>query len=588
MSWLANSIRNKILALFGVGLVFVIASTLYGFGAARSGLDSVERINRTLVEQTSEVRVIETDFKVQVQEWKDVLLRGYDPQLLDKYWNAFVAEESDVRAHARNLEKAVRNAKAKALIGQFIAAHEEMGGKYRQGLEAFKAAGFDPKAGDAAVRGIDRAPAQLLEEAAKLLQADATRTLAEAEAAARHNLNVSLAVIAIFAALAVAFSGWLLVRMVVRPLDDAARVADVVAGGDLTVEITSRSRDEAGRLLAALGRMRDGLVEAVAAIRQAAENVGAGTRQIAAGNAELSSRTEEQATSLEETASSMEELTTTVKQNAENARQANQFAIGASDVAGQGGKVMGEVIETMGGISEAARKIADIIGVIDGIAFQTNILALNAAVEAARAGEQGRGFAVVASEVRSLAQRSAAAAKEIKGLIQNSVDRVDGGTKLVEGAGQTMQEIVSSVKRVTDIVSEISAASQEQLSGIEQVGNAVTQMDRVVQQNTAIVEESAAAAENMAAQADQLVGTVARFRLGAAGERMAAQRTAKSFAAAPGVARAETPPAPKLERRKAPAEPQAVLPHREAPAAEPKPHSVPKSRGNGEGDWKEF
>jgi len=588
MNWLANSIRNKILALFGVGLVFVVASALYGFGAARGGLDSVERINRTLIAQSAEVQEIETDFKVQVQEWKDVLLRGYDPNLLDKYWAAFVNEEQDVRAHARELEKKISNAKAKALLGQFVAAHDDMGAKYRAGLEAFKAAGFDPKAGDAAVRGIDRAPAQMLEEAAKLIREDAVRTLAATEAGARRNLNVSLAIIAVLAVLAVAFCGWLLVRMVVRPLVEAARVADVVARGDLTVEIGSRSRDEAGRLLAALGRMRDGLVEAVAAIHQAAENVGSGSRQIAAGNAELSSRTEEQASSLEETASSMEELTTTVKQNADNARQANQLAIGASEVAGQGGRVMGEVISTMGGISDASRKIADIIGVIDGIAFQTNILALNAAVEAARAGEQGRGFAVVASEVRSLAQRSAAAAKEIKALIQTSVDRVDGGTKLVEGAGKTMEEIVSSVKRVTDIVSEISAASQEQLSGIEQVGNAVTQMDRVVQQNAAIVEESAAAAENMAAQAEQLVGTVSRFRLGAAGERIAARRVAQPAGAAPTATRIETAPAPRIERRQAPKDAHAALPPKEAPAAEPKPRAVPKSRGNGEGDWKEF
>ncbi|WP_043114999.1 methyl-accepting chemotaxis protein, partial [Solimonas soli] len=236
-------------------------------------------------------------------------------------------------------------------------------------------------------------------------------------------------------------------------------------------------------------------------------------REIAAGNSDLSSRTEQQAASLEETASSMEELTSTVKQNAENARQANQLAIGASDVAVKGGAVVAEVVTTMASISEASKKIADIIGVIDGIAFQTNILALNAAVEAARAGEQGRGFAVVASEVRNLAQRSASAAKEIKALIVDSSDRVGTGAKLVEQAGRTMDEIVGSVKRVTDIMGEITAASQEQSQGIEQVNQTITQMDEVTQQNAALVEEASASARSLEEQASGLAASVARFRL---------------------------------------------------------------------------
>ena len=292
----------------------------------------------------------------------------------------------------------------------------------------------------------------------------------------------------------------------------AAAVALAVAGGNLTTQIQLKPGDT-DSLMAQLDAMQRGLADTVASVRRGSENVVTASREIASGNADLSQRTEEQASSLEETASSMEELTSTVKQNAENARQANQLAVGASDVAVRGGEVVKQVVGTMNGISDSSKKIADIIGVIDGIAFQTNILALNAAVEAARAGEQGRGFAVVATEVRNLAQRSAAAAKEIKGLITDSVTRVDAGTQLVDEAGRTMDEIVSSVKRVTDIVAEISAASQEQSSGIEQVNQAITQMDEVTQQNAALVEEAAAAAESMQEQAQNLTQAVSVFKL---------------------------------------------------------------------------
>jgi methyl-accepting chemotaxis protein-1 (serine sensor receptor) len=583
MNWIANSIRNKILAVFALGLVVVIGSALYGFSSARHGLAELERVNKTLVAHADEVQDLETDFKEQVQEWKNVLLRGFDAKLLERYWNAFVKKEESVRNGAKRLSQVAQHSEAKDLLGKFVAAHEEMGQRYRQGLETFKGAEFDPKKGDASVRGIDRVPAELLEKSAKLIRDEAARTLTEAQTGAQRRLDMSLAIIAAFSAVAIVLCGWLLVTIVVRPLVEAARVADMVAGGDLTVRIAAPSRDEAGRLLSALGRMRDGLAEAVAAIRQAAESVGSGTKQIAAGNAELSSRTEEQASSLEETASSMEELTTTVKQNAENAKQANQLAIGASEVAGQGGNVMGEVVTTMSGISEASRKIADIIGVIDGIAFQTNILALNAAVEAARAGEQGRGFAVVASEVRSLAQRSAAAAKEIKDLIQNSVERVQGGTRLVEGAGKTMEEIVTSVKRVTDIMSEIAAASQEQLSGIEQVGNAVMQMDRVTQQNAALVEESAAAAENMSEQAEQLVQAVSRFKLNGMQDIATQKPIEAKMAPVHHLQAADEHATPRPERRRA-----AAVRSKSATAAPMMSLATAKPRGAAGADGKEF
>nr|WP_175624505.1 MULTISPECIES: methyl-accepting chemotaxis protein [Oxalobacteraceae] len=322
--------------------------------------------------------------------------------------------------------------------------------------------------------------------------------------------------IGIFSVIAVLFAAVFAVlatRSITRPLSQAVVLARKVADGDLTGNIVVESKDETGQLLQALKDMNAGLLKIVTQVRLGTDTIASASHQIATGNLDLSSRTEQQASSLEETASSMEELTSTVKQNAENARQSNQLALSASEVAVRGGVVVSQVVDTMGEINESAKKIVDIIGVIDGIAFQTNILALNAAVEAARAGEQGRGFAVVASEVRTLAQRSASAAKEIKELIGDSVDKVSVGSRLVDDAGATMREVVESVKRVTDIMSEITAASQEQTDGIEQINQAVMQMDQVTQQNAALVEEAAAAAESLQGQASHLSQVVSVFKL---------------------------------------------------------------------------
>jgi len=351
------------------------------------------------------------------------------------------------------------------------------------------------------------------------VMADEARELAAASAATS---RASIVAMAAFTAGCIVFGilfGWAVTRSVTRPVGQAVETARRVARGDLSVEIPTTRRDEIGQLLQALQEMTHRLRELVGEVAGGAHTVAHTSAQIAQGHLDLSQRTEEQASTLEETASSMEELTSTVRQNADNAHQADQLAAEASEVALKGGAVVGQVVSTMNGISAASRKIGDIIGVIDGIAFQTNILALNAAVEAARAGEQGRGFAVVAAEVRSLAQRSAQAAKEIKVLIGNSVQQVDAGTRLVDAAGHTMEDIVVSVKKVSTLIAEIAAASREQSSGIEQVNTAVAQMDHVVQQNASLVEEATAATESMKAQSESLLQLVSRFRLsGDAGE----------------------------------------------------------------------
>ena len=338
---------------------------------------------------------------------------------------------------------------------------------------------------------------------------------AQAYNAALASQSLWLLGLATLAALALGtLVAWQTTRSITLPLRQGIQAAENIARGDLSIRIAvAQQRDEAGQLLQALAHMQARLADTVAHVRQNAEGVATASSEIAHGNHDLSARTESQASALQQTAASMEQLGSTVRQNADNAQQANQLARNASNVATQGGEVVAQVVETMRGIHDASRRIADIIGVIDGIAFQTNILALNAAVEAARAGEQGRGFAVVAGEVRNLAQRSADAAKEIKGLIGASVERVEQGSQLVDKAGGTMEEVVTAIRRVTDIMGEISAASKEQASGVAQVGEAITQMDQTTQQNAALVEQSAAAAASLQTQAGELVRAVAVFTL---------------------------------------------------------------------------
>ncbi|MGF6753331.1 methyl-accepting chemotaxis protein [Paraburkholderia sp. GAS334] len=502
----------KLPLAFAAALFLMFAGAMYGIFSLNR---SIGQYNTTVQSNVANERVVSstlTTFRLQVQEWKDTLLRGKDPAKLDKYWTAFGERERVVDERVKQLQAALPAGKSHTLIDQFANAHAAMGIGYRKGFDAFKAAGFDPTVGDAAVAGVDREPARLLEEAAREIAAESAVVSAatSADAARASEISVALMLVACTGGLigAVLFS-----RTITRPLDHAVGVARTIAVGDLSTQFDAPGSDEIAMLRAALMDMQGSLSNVVSNVRQNAEAVSTASSQIAAGNLSLSSRTEEQAASLEETAASMEELTATVRQNSDNAKQASLLAARASDTAARGGDVMVNVVQTMHGIAESSSKVGEIIGVIDSIAFQTNILALNAAVEAARAGEQGRGFAVVAGEVRTLAQRSAAAAREIKSLIGQSTERVEAGSKLVHGAGEIIGEIVRSVQQVTQIVGEISSASTEQSTGIEQVNTAVGQMDEVTQQNAALVEEASAAAQAMAEQAASLREAVAFFQI---------------------------------------------------------------------------
>ena len=407
---------------------------------------------------------------------------------------------------------------------------------------------------------------------------------AESQSAYQRSMTLAIVTIVVGIVLAGA-SGVFLLRAVMQPLDQARSHFHAMAGGNLSNPIEVGRKDEMGEMMEGLQQMQERLAGTVRSVREGSDAIATASSEIAAGNLDLSRRTEQQAANLEETASSLEELTSTVKQNSDNARQANALAMSASDIAVKGGELVTRVIDTMGSITESSDKIADIIGVIDGIAFQTNILALNAAVEAARAGEQGRGFAVVATEVRNLAQRSAAAAKDIKALITDSVEKVGSGSALVNEAGATMNEIVTSVRRVTDIISEISSAGREQEIGIEQINTAVAEMDNVTQQNAALVEQAAAASQAMQEQAVKLAEMVAVFQV--SGSSAAPRAPARApAAAAPAAATAAAQPALKLAAK--PAARPAAKPAAQAAARPAAARPAPKAAADRNDEWEEF
>ncbi len=511
------SVAKKLFGLSALNVMLMAAIGGVGYWGLSGMTDDVDQMLQR------EAKMAEHSTRAQVNVLglrryeKDLFINMHDPAKVAEYEKKFLDQHQRLMKQFDGLGRVIDREQDKKRLDGMQADVAE----YTQGLNGVleKIRAGEIKTTQEANKAIGRYKENIhrMEANAERSSSDGVERMAlvkdELDGRARHTVWM----IAGFAALAMAAGmvlSALIVRGIVTALRHAVRVATVVAQGDLTGTIEVKGNDETAKLLAALKSMNAKLYQIVSEVQVGTASVGSAAKQISAGNADLSSRTQEQASALEETASSMEEMTSTVKQNADNARQANQLANGARDQAEKGGQVVSKAVSAMGEINSSSRKIADIISVIDEIAFQTNLLALNAAVEAARAGEQGRGFAVVASEVRNLAQRSAGAAKEIKTLINDSVDKVKAGSELVDESGRTLTQIVESVKKVTDIVAEIAAASQEQAAGIDQVNKAVMQMDEVTQQNAALVEEAAAASRSMEEQAANLNTQMAFFKIG--------------------------------------------------------------------------
>jgi methyl-accepting chemotaxis protein len=555
MGFLANM---NIAKRLGVGFALVLGLTLVIAAA------SVWRLN-AIADATRAMMAVPLAKERMMEEWHmqtfaavrrtAAIVKSSDPSLVEFFKADGVKTASRSTELLKQIEALLDSDEERALFSRITELRKAYTSSKERAIKA-KADG-DTAAADRILNQEYMPTSEAYEgkqaELVKLQQNRIDAVAKEIDNASRNSARMIM-VVAGVAVLFAAVCAWVLANAIVRPIRQAVDLAEKVAGGDLTQHIDASGTCETGALLRALRNMNDSLVAIVAQVRSGTDTIATASAEISAGNMDLSSRTEQQAGSLGTTASTVEQLTGTVRQNADNARQASQLSIAASDIATQGGAVVDQVVQTMGAINDSSKKIVDIISVIDGIAFQTNILALNAAVEAARAGEQGRGFAVVAGEVRTLAQRSAAAAKEIKALIVDSVSKVEDGTKLVDQAGTTMSEVVDSIRKVSDIVAEIASASGEQSTGIEQVNKAIADMDSSTQHNAALVEESAAAATALRDQADKLAEVVSLFHLDP--HAMTAPKAAPALAPArtpaPALARAVVPvkttirkPAPK-------------------------------------------
>lgn len=505
------------------GLLLCMAvAGLAGLLVLNSSATSLTQSIASLTTSERGAAKIEIGFKTQVQEWKNVLLRGSNAQKREKYWNSFKQNESVVADSSRDLLSQLPEGEAKAKLADFLVQHEAMGRGYRKGYAAFEKSGFDSAVGDREVSGMDRGPSKIIQEVAELVAEKAVEGAVvggENRAKITWTSFTALLIVSVFGVLASVLISRSVVRQFGGEPDDVRKVADEISKRNLATEIQLQSQDNTS-VLASICEMRGKLVQLVERVGICSDAIAVESTAVGEGSDDLARRRESQVSALADTSSSVKQLGRAVRQNAEHARLANELACGSSAVASKGRDVVGNVVATMSDINQSSKKIADIISVIDGIAFQTNLLALNAAVEAARAGEQGRGFAVVATEVRSLAQRSSSAADEIKALITDSVARVEQGSAFVDEAGSTMDDIVVSIQKMTDMMGEISQASSEQSEGVSQVERAIGIIDDLTTKNGVLVEQSVGSAGNLKRQSQKLVEVVSVFELGQLGNSL--------------------------------------------------------------------